>query len=219
MLLTYSNPKLNRSLNYGYQSFGLSLAPNTVSGFQVCPKASAGCSAECLFYSGRGRLEKTQEARIRRTRLFFEHRERFLSLLKAEMALAVEVARGNELEPCFRMNVVSDLPWEKFGVLEEFPDVQHYDYTKILNRTVPDNYHLTFSRSEANEKECVEALARGMNVAAVFDKLPPEYLGRPVISGDTHDLRFLDPKGCIIGLTPKGRAKHDRSGFVVRTGL
>lgn len=219
MLLTYQNPKLNKSMNFGYQSFGLSLAPNTVSGFQTCPKASVGCSTECLFYSGRGRMQRTQDARIKRTRLFFEHREKFLRLLIAEMALAIETAECNELKPCFRMNVVSDIAWEKFGIPQEFPDVVFYDYTKVLNRKVPDNYHLTFSRSEANEKECIEALARGSNIAVVFDKLPPEYLGRPVISGDVHDLRFLDPKGVIIGLTPKGRAKNDTSGFVVRTGL
>ena len=219
MLLTYSNPKLSKGLNFGYQTFGLTLAPNTVSGYQVCAKASVGCSTECLFYSGRGGMVKTQDARVRRTRLFFEHREKFLRLLLAEMALAVETAECNELKPAFRMNVVSDLPWEKFQVPQEFPDVQFYDYTKILGRKAPSNYHLTFSRSEVNEAECVEALNRGMNVAVVFDKLPPEYLGRPVISGDTHDLRFLDPRGIIVGLTPKSRAKNDTSGFVVRTGL
>jgi len=61
-------------------------------------------------------------------------------------------------------------------------------------------------------------LARGFNVAVVFGSgLPETYLGYPVIDGDKHDLRFLDPKGVIVGLSPKGnRAKRDESGFVIR---
>jgi len=54
-----------------------------------------------------------------------------------------------------------------------------------------------------------------MNVAAVFHKVPETYLGRPVINGDETDLRFLDPKGVIVGLKAKGKAKKDTTGFVV----
>jgi hypothetical protein len=53
-------------------------------------------------------------------------------------------------------------------------------------------------------------------VAVVFDKLPETYLGKPVIDGDVSDLRFLDPKGVIVGLKAKGKAKKDSSGFVVK---
>jgi hypothetical protein len=73
--------------------------------------------------------------------------------------------------------------------------------------------------------EAVTALNNGMNVAAVFHKVPerfvfpyhPDYLSFapiPVVNGDEHDLRFLDPKGCIVGLKAKGNAKRDTSGFV-----
>ena len=61
------------------------------------------------------------------------------------------------------------------------------------------------------------ALQQGMNVAMVFDKLPDTYMGRPVFNADETDLRFLDPKGVILGLKAKGRAKKDTSGFVRRT--
>jgi len=56
-----------------------------------------------------------------------------------------------------------------------------------------------------------------MNVAVVFDRLPEEYMGKPVFNADDTDLRFLDPKGVILGLKAKGRAKKDTSGFVRRT--
>jgi hypothetical protein len=99
------------------------------------------------------------------------------------------------------------------------------DYTKSVKRALehargqlPSNYHLTFSRSETNEAQCLEVLAAGGNVAVVFaGSFPVEYLGFPVINGDAHDLRHLDPRGCVVALSPKGtRAKRDASGFVVR---
>ena len=49
----------------------------------------------------------------------------------------------------------------------------------------------------------------------VFDRRPEQWYGWPVINGDEHDLRFLDPEGVIVGLTAKGRAKQDKTGFVV----
>jgi hypothetical protein len=53
-------------------------------------------------------------------------------------------------------------------------------------------------------------------VAVVFrNKLPEAWKGFPVVSGDESDLRFLDPKGHVVGLIAKGKAKQDRSGFVV----
>jgi hypothetical protein len=44
---------------------------------------------------------------------------------------------------------------------------------------------------------------------------PQHLFGLPVISGMEHDLRFLDPKGVIVGLEAKGEAKYDTTGFVV----
>jgi len=60
----------------------------------------------------------------------------------------------------------------------------------------------------------------GYNVAIVFDTpknkpLPTEYMGRKVIDGRTHDLRFIDPQGVWVGLSALGEAKVDDSGFVV----
>ena len=54
-------------------------------------------------------------------------------------------------------------------------------------------------------------------MAVVFRSkvLPTHWQGFPVINGDENDLRFLDPKGVVVGLTAKGKAKTDTSGFVV----
>jgi hypothetical protein len=101
--------------------------------------------------------------------------------------------------------------------MREFKNVQFYDYTKIPGREkLPKNYHLTFSRSEVNENDCLNELQKGRNVAVVFDVLPTTWNGYPVICGDNDDLRFLDPKNVVVGLTAKGKAKKDDSGFVVK---
>ena len=91
--------------------------------------------------------------------------------------------------------------------------VQFYDYTKVLGRKVSQypNYHLTFSKADGNDADVAKALMQGMSVVAVYDEIPA---GVP--SADETDLRFLDPKGIMLGLKAKGRAKKDYSGFVIR---
>jgi hypothetical protein len=88
--------------------------------------------------------------------------------------------------------------------------------TAFLAGEMPKNYHLTFSRSESNGKISKSMLASGGNVAMVFRKsLPSSYLGFTVVNGDENDLRFLDPRGVIVGLVEKGLAKKDKTGFVL----
>lgn len=227
-LLTSGNPKILKGQKKGYMSFILHLAPAKLSGYNVCPMASVGCAAACLNTAGRGGMfrpgETTniiQEARIRKTRLYFEYRPLFLTQLVNDIKLGISQATRKGLIPCFRLNGTSDITWENVGVegndniMSMFPDIQFYDYTKRTNRKkLPKNYHLTFSRSEANDSDVVKMI-KSMNVAVVFKSLPPEYLGLPVINGDDTDLRFLDPNNVIVGLKAKGRGKKDSSGFVL----
>jgi hypothetical protein len=102
-----------------------------------------------------------------------------------------------------------------------FPEVQFYDYTKVLGRKVVDiaNYHLTFSAADGNDSDVAKAIQQGYNVATVFGikktlPMPETYMGMPVFNGDESDLRFLDPKGVVVGLYAKGKAKKDTTGFV-----
>jgi hypothetical protein len=224
-LLSTANPKIQKGTKLGYLSFILHLAPADLSGKETCPKRTAGCTAACLNTAGRGGMFKRgentnmiQQARIRKTRMFFEARDEFMAQLEKDIKLGIKQATKLGLTPVFRLNGTSDLSWEKYGIIEKFPEVQFYDYTKVLGRKVAHlkNYHLTFSAADGNDADVAKAVAQGMNVAAVFDKLPEEYMGRPVINADETDLRFLDPKGVIAGLKAKGRAKKDTSGFVRR---
>ena len=223
-LLTISNTKTLKGAASGYVTAILHLAPSRLSGFNVCPGASKGCIAGCLNTAGRGRFTRTQAARIRKTRYFFDNREAFMLDLANDIRALVRRAGRAGVTPCVRLNGTSDIRWELVpvgefpNIMAMFPEIQFYDYTKLPNRrNIPANYHLTFSRSESNGAKLGEAIANGMNVAAVFSSknLPPVYRGLPVVNGDVNDLRFLDPKGVIVGLVAKGKAKRDTSGFVV----
>ena len=213
-----SNPKTAKSSEYGYLTGILHLAPHIQSGYQVCASASPGCSSQCLYFQGRGRMSTVQQARIRKTKLWFENREAFLADLIKDISSLVRRADKNNLKPCVRLNGTSDIRWESTGIMDLFPSTIFYDYTKHKNRKrLPKNYSLTFSRSEVTTNEDVDqAINNGMNVAVVFkDRLPLYWNNIPVIDGTTHDLRFLDPKSCIVGLVAKGTAKKDKTGFVV----
>ena len=229
-LLTVGNPKLLKGQKKGYLSSVLHLAPADLSGKNTCPKATAGCKAACLNTAGRGGIFKKgettnviQQARIRKTKQFFENRESFLQELVVEIGKTIIKAEKQGLIPVFRLNGTSDLSWEKYevadgkNIFQMFPEVQFYDYTKVLGRKVSHipNYHLTFSKADGNDMDVRLAASNGMNIAAVFKSLPEKYIGRTVINGDETDLRFLDPKGIIVGLKAKGRAKKDTSGFVI----
>jgi hypothetical protein len=229
-LLTVGNPKLLKGEKKGYLSSVLHFAPADLSGKEVCPKRTAGCTAACLNTAGRGGIFKKgestnviQQARIRKTQLFFSDRGVFLNALTEEIIKTIKKAEKLGLIPVFRLNGTSDLAWEKYevrggkNIFQMFPTVQFYDYTKVNNRKVSHipNYHLTFSKADGNDMDVRIALSNGMNVAAVFHEVPETYLGREVINGDETDLRFLDPKGVIVGLKAKGKAKKDTTGFVV----
>ena len=153
-----------------------------------------------------------------------------MSDIRVEICKAIISAAKKQMIPCFRLNLTSDIPWEnvrkgsKTNLIEEFPNVNFYDYTKgfyrmraWLDGKMPDNYHLTFSRSEeTSDNKMKTILELGGNVAVVFrGSLPKTYLGYKVVDGDENDLRFKDPKGVIVGLVEKGLAKKDETGFVV----
>lgn len=126
-------------------------------------------------------------------------------------------------------------------LLEIFPHIQFYDYTKSPSRMMkflrannsndfthwPKNYYLTFSLAEGNRSIAKKVLANGGTVAVVFNvqknpqvegKLPQTWAGYPVTDGDKHDFRFLDNRGHVVGLRAKGEAKFATTdfGFVIQ---
>jgi hypothetical protein len=237
-LLSTGNPKTLKGQSVGYLTFILHLAPADLSGHNTCPKATVGCTSACLNTAGRGGMFKKgettnmiQKARIRKTKMFFEDRITFMNLLVKDIQLGIKQAAKKGLIPVFRLNGTSDLSWEKYEVLVNeqsytnifmaFPEIQFYDYTKVLGRKVKNilNYHLTFSEADGNALDTLNAIRAGMNVATVFglkkgSPMPEFWNGLSVFNGDESDLRFLDPQNVVIGLYAKGKAKKDTSGFV-----
>jgi hypothetical protein len=237
-LLTVGNPKVLKGMSQGYMTYILHLAPADLSGYETCPKRTAGCTAACLNTAGRGGMFKKgentnviQKARIRKTKMFFEDRITFMNLLVKDIELAIKQCIKKGLIPVFRMNGTSDLAFEKYEVIRKgqsytniftaFSEVTFYDYTKILGRKIKNisNYSLTFSAADGNDADVYRAIAEGYNVATVFglkktEAMPKTYMNRIVFNGDESDLRFLDPKNVVVGLYAKGKAKKDTSGFV-----
>ena len=218
------NPKTNKSMKGGYYTPILHMLPANLSGYNVCPNASDGCKMACLNTAGRGGIIKKgettnliQEARRKRTLMYFKDRENFYYQLSREIKNAENRAKKRGLKLAVRLNGTSDLRHENSQIMQEFNHVQFYDYTAIPNRrNLPANYHLTFSRKENNDSDVLKAIQNGLNVAVVFEKyLPKTFLGLPVFNGDETDLRFTDPKKSIVGLVAKGKAKKDNSGFTV----
>lgn len=230
-----SNPKIAKNMKQGVLSAPLHLAPYNLSGFNVCPQASKGCIAACLHTAGNpAYMAGKEKARIARTQAYFGARKAFMALVAFEIeALAIKAKRLNMV--CgIRLNATSDIPFEKIALdvngkpvanlMAAFPNVDFYDYTKTTKRALqwamglmPQNYHITFSKSETNESDCQKVAKAGGNIAVVFDELPETYMGLPVINGDSHDFRPIDGKGVCVGLKWKGKAKADETGFVVKT--
>jgi hypothetical protein len=233
-----SNAKIAKSNKYAsdIMSVSLSLAPASVSGFNLCASSSHACRVGCLFTSGYARVNPrmVQPARIAKARMLRLHKKEFQDRLMLELKWAERLATRKDQKLFVRLNVVSDVMWEREipDLFEMFPKVQFYDYTKHaermrkwLRRELPANLHLTFSWSGINKDQCLEVLRQGGNVAVPFqakyfrdkyEPLPRTFLRFRVFDGDQTDLRPLDPSPRIIGLKAKGEAKKDNtSGFVV----
>jgi hypothetical protein len=230
-----ADAKTIKGQKLGFLTGILYLAPSDLSGRDVCPMAiKAGCREACLNSAGRGAFSNVQQARIAKTKRFFEDRAGFMADLVYSIDALIRQAKRQGLTPLVRLNGTSDIAWENIpvtvrgfyhaNIMAAYPDVQFYDYTKMPTRkNIPANYDLTFSYSGvASFQPAIgkallnEKLAR---IAVVFDKvenIPAQFQGRDVVGGDNSDVRHMDGRGVIVALYAKGKAKKDTSGFVVR---
>lgn len=229
----------NKKVSNNY-TYILYLAPASTSGYNVCVMSTPECRATCLAESGRARMELTagkkiiRNARIKKTKLFFEDRELFMAWMISEMRSYQKKAAADGYYFSARLNGTSDIDWQNVlvddkTIFEIFSEVQFYDYTKVASKfdNKPLNYHLTFSYTGRNWEVCEALLKAGENVAVVFDTkkkkpFPATFNGYEVIDGDLTDYRPLDDKGVIVGLRYKHVANEKNldlanSVFVVST--
>ena len=241
-LLSTKNSKTVKGEKLGYTTYIMYLAPHTQNskGANLCSHASVGCAKACLFNSGAARFSNVQLGKMNKTEYFLADRNGFMNQLVNELTKIERLHKavvGDEQightgkvvrykKFAVRLNGTSDIPFENIkvngkNVFELFPNIQFYDYTKnhkrFDNKVQLGNYHLTFSRSETNDKISTDILNRGYNVAYVFgvkkeQDLPSQYNGFKVINGDESDLRFLDEQNVIVGLKYKLMTGKGTSG-------
>jgi hypothetical protein len=233
-----TNSKTVKGQKYGYLTGILYMSPSDLSGVNLCPMAkTAGCEEPCLNMAGRGVFSNVQSARLRKAQWFNTDKQSFMLQLVKDIESLSKKALKLGLIPLVRLNGTTDIRYEsiKFDyefihgkvrsvtIFDLFPEIQFYDYTKISNRKdIPSNYDLTFSYSGVKGfyTHVLKAISHGLRIAVVFrdkNKLPVKFMGLHVVNGDDSDIRHLDPKGSIVALYAKGKAKKDTSGFVVDT--
>ena len=229
-----SSSKIAKGLKYNEMTYILYLAPASLSGYNVCPMSTEECRTACLSESGHNRIDVKKnainKARIKKTKLFFEHREFFMGWLVTEITKAKIDAGMKGYQFSVRINGTSDISLESFklngkNILQMFPLVPFYDYTKVAKRfdmlNKYDNYDLTYSFSGHNMVQCLELLSKGNGrVAMVFEGkvLPKTFMGYDVIDGDEYDMRYYDMQGVIVGLKfKKVRNKIDttNNAFII----
>lgn len=205
------NPKTAKNATAGITKC-ISMLPATLGGIgNLCPFAD-DCALTCLNYTGRGSLPSTMFARLARTIVFQLARDWALETIAKQLTNAQKTADRLEQTLFFRGNMLTDFPWESTGLVDNFPRVRWYDYTKNPKRAgrLRSNYWVTFSRGSSNDDAVAEVLARGCNVAMVFhnengkcgryahdQQLPANIRigGKcyPVRDGGLTDLREFDP--------------------------
>lgn len=224
LLSVNADSKTKKGIDSGYLTGILYLIPAGQHGLKnLCPWASDGCKSSCLVSAGRGRFNSVQQARIKRTKFLMEDEKAFIEIVKADLHILVRQAHEQNKKPAVRLNGTSDVYFHRLIDFNSYKTINFYDYTKSTHlmrlkreNKLPKNYHVTFSRSEKNEKACKRILNHGQNVSVVFRKeIPNTWNGFQVVNGDETDLRFLDQKGVVVGLTAKGDAKTETKGFVV----
>ena len=212
--------KMMHSQKYSHQyTYAFYLAPSNESGYNVCSHSTPECRLGCLATSGHAGMEimsgkrtRIKDARIKKTRMFYERPDYFINWMIAEIKRYQQKAIKDNFFFSVRLNATSDIDWQNVKIsgqtiFEMFPDIQFYDYTKNADKfkNKADNYHLTYSYTGRNWDLCEELLKTGVNIAMVFNVkneslLPKSYKGYKVINGDLTDYRIDDAKGIIVGL-------------------
>jgi len=215
-----ANTKLKKSSKGIYNVAGLSLMPS----LKFCPMSkNAGCFELCLKSAGRGKFNNVVNARNNKSNFYNNDYDLFIELLIHELKLHVINCNKNKINPSARLNVLSDIPYEKTNIFNIFEEIYFYDYTKRANRLKAcnniKNYKLMFSYSGKQEyqKQVIEALYFSNPIAVVFkNEFPKTFLNRPVFDGDLSDIDNSTKDNHIIALKAKGSlARNSFNNFVV----
>ncbi len=228
MLRLDGNAKTVKGNKKGFKTAILYMAPANMSGVNLCAKAFiADCIKACLFTAGRGAMTSVAMSRLRKALFFLQFQAEALAMIMEELARFEAKAQREGWTLLVRLNGTTDIRWENYGIIQAFPDVQFYDYTKIANRrNIPSNYDLTFSYSgvAAYAPFVRMAVNAGQRIAVVFRNRETvesmiangeTFMGLTLVDGDDTDIRHIEPQGVVVALYAKGKGKLDDTGFVV----
>jgi len=228
--------KHKKAYKYNELVYTIYFAPAKSSGYEVCKGRTKACTAACLNLSGHNRMDihenMINKSRVKKTKLFFEHREFTVRWIIAEIERFKRKADRISHTFSIRLNNTSDISPEEFYIIENgnkinllqlYPDIIFYDYTKISSRVKLidkyPNYDLTYSFNGYNIDKCEEMLENNVRVAVVFNgELPDMFMGHKVVNGDLYDMRYKEPNNVIVGLHyKKVRNKLDiNNKFVIQ---
>ncbi len=224
LMLTPELGLMRASLADVREAFGLTGA------FNLCPRASKGCAAACLVFSGQSGMPAAQRAQAVRTAFLLAYPREAGLIVGAEVRAALR--KHGEIN--LRLNTTSDIRWELFApemmAALTAAGVRLYDYTawSPADREASPDYSLTYSAKEpshTSDDYLRGILSDGGNVAMPFttargEALPATWQGFTVIDGDESDERRNDPAGVVVGLRAKGfKWKRDNSAGFIRSAV
>ena len=224
------NAKLTKTDTTGFYVVGFNLSPAKehmqFGGRRTSCAWATKCQFACLNKSGRNTMPTHVLTRGAKTLFLERYPVEFHAKVDAELHREAFRASRRGFRLAVRPNLLSDRIKMANAVARRHPTVQFNDYTASpVELPGPDNMYRTYSRKETWTWEQVAGLVqRGLNVSVVFDvkkaaPLPTEWRGMRVIDGDTHDARWTDPAGVIVGLRLKGTKPSMQnarnSGFAV----
>jgi hypothetical protein len=183
----------SRTMLKRWREPGIGLPERITSKFTWCQGSSQECRDSCLVFAGQNAATRYNTYRkVAQTMALLNQPVAFMRML----IMSIEQWMGGcdfykrahkamELSPFIRMNVLSDIPWERLApwFFDHFANaagengkaLRFYDYTKVPGRRgmpgFPRNYDLTFSISgeESNEQYAIEEIERyDSRIAVVF---------------------------------------------------
>lgn len=143
---SYAEPMVQQILKGAKRNYGVrSVLPTRLN---ACVRATEQCASSCLVFSGRNLADDYNTVKKYSLLQALVHEpQAFMRMLIEAIRIHRDQSFRSDTMPLVRLNVFSDLPWERMvpELFDEFHDVQFYDYTKVPGRQGPDNYDLTFS--------------------------------------------------------------------------
>jgi hypothetical protein len=186
----------------------------------VCPHSTPGCRGACLVHSGRLGMAPSIRAMLARNALYSGYNDAFWELVVDEVGRhkrRVERKGARlvvRLDGTSQINILEKAP----HIVESFPEVIFQDYLKGPYKTgwvAPNRYQV----ASATEKDtAVTIKGRGNVVFPVDikrgDPLPHKFMGRSVVNGDKHDLRFMDDQSNMAVLVRAKGYPENPHGFI-----